>query len=79
MPFDEGSSEGGGGGRPYSSQDMVNVLYFLRQAEIEGEMWQGIMAGDAFDSACRIMELPPVETREALGLKYEVGSADGHH
>jgi len=78
MPLDEGSF-GGGDGRHYSSQDAANVLYFLRQAEIEGEMWQGIRASEAFESACLIIDIPPDRAREALGLQWEVGEGSGYH
>jgi len=79
LDFSQFGNGGGGDGRHYSSRDAANVLYFLRQCEIEGEMWQGIQASEAFESACLIIGIPPDRAREALGLKWEVGDDSGYH
>ncbi len=70
MPFDDTSrgEGGGGGGRWYSNDDATNVLYFLRQAEIEADFYQLIHAKDAFESACRIMMLDPDHVRKHLDI-----------
>lgn len=72
MPFDF-SINGGGGGNGPTNDDAVNVLYFLRQCEIEAEMWQGIRAADAFESACKFVGVDPVEARAAMSIKHEEG------
>ena len=66
MAFDQGGGGGGGGGRPYSTGDMAAVLFFLRACERDHLLLSAITAEEAFEAACRIMELPADPTRRHL-------------
>lgn len=69
MPFDMGNFNGGGGGpggRPFSTDDIMAVSWFLRWAERAGEYNGGFSAAQAFSAACRIMQLPEDEFRREI-------------
>ena len=67
MPFDERrQGRGGGGGRPYSTDDLAAVAFFLRSAEEHRQIWGGRTATEAFDAFCRIVQLPANEFRSVI-------------
>lgn len=56
----------GPGRRRFSNDDMAAVLFFLRGAERDGVWFDGYSATEAFEAACRLMEIPPDGVRPAL-------------